>query len=227
MKEVVSRIIYVSRSFPLSCGLCLELLHYVPQCHPLQPTPLCKNLALVTANSFVFVCMCVSASVCVWQPFFSAAFSPLILRWHGKQAAGGFHSNLPSFVTTCPCDTHPHTPTLSSTFCGGATSPTLWRLPFWFWPKNSRIPSVVENPKPFRLFCNITRVKPAPLKRLPSIKMWPRHRAEGLHCLVLSFVFLSSQKLYRRNLFNKASQPSWCLNNKVRFRSDQPLWLCS
>lgn len=62
------------------------------------------------------------ASVCFWQPFFFFFVTCLlasVLCWHGEQAAGSLHSNLPSFVITCPgdTDTHTHAHTHTNTHC--------------------------------------------------------------------------------------------------------------
>lgn len=53
-------------------------------------------------------CLPVCVFVCVFltAPFFSATSMPDSPCWHGRGAAGSLHSNLPSFVITCPRDTH-------------------------------------------------------------------------------------------------------------------------
>lgn len=87
---------------------------------------LAASLHLALCSSFAFVktwpvplpvcvsVLCVCVYVCVTAIFSDASF-PLIFCWHGEQAAGSLHSNLPSFVIACPCDTDRHTRTHTQT----------------------------------------------------------------------------------------------------------------
>ena len=78
---------------------------------------LCNSLAFVrTWPLRLPVCVSLFVFVCVFLTLiFSAASLPLILCWHGERAAGSLHSNLPSFVITCPCDTKTRTHTRTHT----------------------------------------------------------------------------------------------------------------
>lgn len=71
------------------------------------PLPVCVSVLCVRV-------FCVCVYVCVTAIFSDASF-PLIFCWHGEQAAGSLHSNLPSFVIACPCDTDRHTRTHTQT----------------------------------------------------------------------------------------------------------------
>ena len=90
---------------------------------------LCNSLAFVrTWPLRLPVCVSLFVFVCVFLTLiFSAASLPLILCWHGERAAGSLHSNLPSFVITCPCDTKTRTHTRTHTHTHARTPVTLRR----------------------------------------------------------------------------------------------------
>ena len=78
----------------------------------LSHSPFATYLPLLKLG--LFICQFVCAFVSLTAIFCDSSLS-LILCWHGEQAVGSLHSNLPSFVITCPCDTNTHAHTCTHT----------------------------------------------------------------------------------------------------------------